>query len=108
MTKEEAKQSLFNTKVYVDGKSKEIQEKLFELGFKWYFNEGVGHTDKPFLYLEEDENLSYGDDMDFYKNNKAREVSAAYILNLKWDKEKTMSDKKYSLNGEIKVIDLIH
>ena len=35
MTKEEAKEMLTNTKVYVNGKSKEIQEKLFEIGFKW-------------------------------------------------------------------------
>ena len=87
MTKEEARQSLFNTKVYVNGKSKEIQEKLFELGFKWSFGKEVGHTDKPFLYLKEDETLSCGNDMEFYKNNKAREVSEDYILNLKWDEE---------------------
>ena len=87
MTKEEARQSLFNTKVYVDGKSKEIQEKLFKLGFKWDIDKKVEHTDKPFLYLEKDNTLSYGDDMKFYKNDKAREVSAAYILNLEWGEE---------------------
>ena len=35
MTKEEAKKMLTNTKVYVNGKTKEIQEKLFEIGFSW-------------------------------------------------------------------------
>ena len=27
---------LADTKVYVAGKSKEIQEKVFQLGYKWY------------------------------------------------------------------------
>lgn len=97
MTKEEAKQSLFYTKVYVDGKSKEIQEKLFELGFKWYLGKEAGHTDKPFLYLEEDKTLSCGDDMEFYKDNKAREVSADYILNLKWDEEAPISKSFFEM-----------
>lgn len=35
MTKEAAIELLKNRKVYVNGKSAEIQEKLFELGFKW-------------------------------------------------------------------------
>ena len=87
MTKEEARKSLFNTKVYVDGKNKEIQEKLFELGFKWDNDEKVEYTDKPFLYLEKYGSISHGNDMEFFKNEKSREVSAAYILNLKWDEE---------------------
>ena len=35
MTKEEIKKFLDNTKVYVNGKSKEIQEKLFSFGYHW-------------------------------------------------------------------------
>ena len=120
MTREEARQSLFNTKVYVNGKSKEIQEKLFKLGFKWYLYKKVDHTDKPFLYLNEDENLSHGDDMEFYKNDKYREVSADYILNLKWDKEypnfyPSIADKiiaemeklakdNYTIKGKLEVV----
>lgn len=102
MTKEEARQSLFNTKVYVDGKSKEIQEKLFQLGFKWFIDKKVDHTDKPFLYLNEDETLCHGDDMEFYKNDKYREISAAYILNLKWNKgQSCFIDKMKAQIGEL-------
>ena len=35
MTKEEIKMLLNDTKVYVNGKSKEIQEKLFSFGYEW-------------------------------------------------------------------------
>ena len=38
MTREEAISFLDNTKVYVQGKSKEIQEKMFSLGFQWKFD----------------------------------------------------------------------
>lgn len=30
------REDLINTKVYVDGRSAEIQEKLFRLGFSWF------------------------------------------------------------------------
>ena len=52
MTREEINKFLANTKVYVAGKSKEIQEKLFSLGYKWcngYTN--VEHTESPFLFI---------------------------------------------------------
>ena len=49
MTREEAISFLDNTKVYVQGKSKEIQEKLFSLGFQWKFDgKKVRHEEKPF------------------------------------------------------------
>ena len=35
MTRKEAVEFLANTKVYVNGKSKEIQKKLFSLGHEW-------------------------------------------------------------------------
>lgn len=49
MKKEEAIAKLSNTKVYVDGKSKEIQEKLFEIGFEWADEKRkVFYTEMPF------------------------------------------------------------
>ena len=88
MTKEEARQSLFNTKVYVDGKNKEIQEKLFEIGFKWTDNRTcVCFLNKPFLFFDDCGLISHSCDMGCFTDSEYKEISAAYILNLKWDEE---------------------
>ena len=91
MTKEEARQSLFNTKVYVNGKSKEIQEKVFELGFKWHDNTtDVCFLKRPFLFFDNNGYngcITYMSDMEYFSNSEYHEVSADYILNLKWKEE---------------------
>jgi len=87
MTKEEAKKMLTNTKVYVNGKSEEIQEKLFEIGFKWIvFNDTVIRNEGiSFLFIGE--SLSQSNDMLTFKKNKSKEISAEDILNIKIDEE---------------------
>lgn len=83
MTKEEAIKFLANTKVYVNGKSKEIQEKLFSLGYTWPINEvRVEYAYKPFLYINNDKRLNYGDNMEYFSNSENREVTAEEILSL--------------------------
>ena len=52
MTKEEINKFLEDTKVYVAGKSEEIQKKLFSFGHKWATGETeVDCTEAPFLYI---------------------------------------------------------
>ena len=52
MTRKEINEFLANTKVYVNGKSKEIQEKLFSLGYSWIGGSAnVLNTNRPFLYI---------------------------------------------------------
>lgn len=88
MKKEEAINLLSNAKVYVDGKSEEIQKKLFEIGFKWNrYNNGVDHKDMPFLYMSQSLNLSYGSDMLIYKEKPYKEVLADDILSITIDKK---------------------
>lgn len=83
MTKEEIKELLDNTKVYVNGKSKEIQEKLFHFGYKWLITEGeVLHEDKPFLFIHERGEITYSDDMMWFVNHENREITAEQILSL--------------------------
>ena len=83
MTKEEIEKFLNNTKVYVDGKSKEIQEKLFSLGYKWYDEcTKVNHTDAPFLYINQAHYISRGRDMCIFIEHWHREISAEEILSL--------------------------
>lgn len=88
MTKEEAKQSLVNTKVYVAGKSAEIQKKLFELGFSWLSEDNTVHlTEMPFIYIYIN-NFSSSQSMTVFSEHKNKEVIADYILNLTWEDNK--------------------
>lgn len=96
MTKEEAKKMLANTKVYVNGKSKEIQEKLFEIGYEWLlYEKNVYRTNSPFLYI--DSNILRGDDMTDFSDCEFKEISAEYILNIKLDDEFKDGDIIYSI-----------
>lgn len=83
MTKEEIKKFLDNTKVYVNGKSKEIQEKLFSFGYGW---SGRNHTEvsyvnEPFLFIYK-QNITHSNDMYTFIECKHREITADEILSL--------------------------
>lgn len=81
MTQKEIHEFLANTKVYVAGKSKEIQEKLFSIGYKW--NEGntdVSFTEYPFLYINKNHHISYGSDMCVFIEHGHHEITAEEIL----------------------------
>ena len=83
MTQKEIEKFLSNTKVFVNGKSKEIQEKLFSFGFYWFVNDvRVLHTEKPFLYLDKNKEITYGDSMKFFVEDKYRGISVEEILSL--------------------------
>lgn len=83
MTQKEIEKFLANTKVYVNGKSKEIQEKLFYLGYLW--NDGssmVDNVDKPFLFIGNYKTIRHSDDMMCFTNYNKREITAEQILAL--------------------------
>lgn len=83
MTKEEIKEFLSGTKMYVNGKSKEIQEKLFSLGYTWADGDRkVQYTDKPFLFIDKEGEISYTDDMVWFTNDSSREITAEQVLSL--------------------------
>ena len=83
MTKEEIRKILDNTKVYVNGKSKEIQEKLFSFGYIWGSRSKiVNNTDKPFLFIHNDKTITYGDDMNYFREYKKKEITAEEILSI--------------------------
>ena len=116
MTQEEARKFLMNKKVFVKNKSKEIQLKLFELGFGWVGDRTKKplYLTKPFLFMYKDMALTYGDDVDcFYKNGR-EEILAEDILNIKvehlpktWEEfcENTpVSDKEAYIKHDGKII----
>ena len=84
MTREEIKKFLDNTKVYVNGKSREIQEKLFSFGFVWAGDGSteVQNTEKPFLFIHDDVDIAYSNDMNFFIEHENREINAKEILSL--------------------------
>lgn len=83
MTREEINTFLTNTKVYVAGKSKEIQEKLFSIGYKWYKSDtDVLSTEYPFLYIDNNHRISCGCDMCVFTEQENREITVEEILSL--------------------------
>lgn len=85
MTQKEIDKFLANTKVYVNGKSKEIQEKLFSLGYSWNTDStgtDVCHTEAPFLFIYEDTSITMSSDMDLFYSHENSEITAEEILSL--------------------------
>ena len=85
MTQEEAIKFLSNTKVFVKDKSEEIQKKLFEIGFTWHEvpNTEPKYVAKPFLFINDNKNLTYGNDVKVFYSHRHTEISAEDILNIK-------------------------
>ena len=84
MTREEARTFLSGTKVYVEGKSKEIQEKLFSIGYDWIDKrKQVQYEEKPFLFIRKDLLISHSEDVVYFKKESTeREISADKILSI--------------------------
>lgn len=82
MTQKEIDKFLYNTKVYVAGKSEEIQEKLFELGYTWSNgNKKVDHIEAPFLYIYTNY-FAKGSGMNDFSNHDNKEITADEILSI--------------------------
>ena len=86
MTREEAIKFLTSTKVYVKDKSREIQAKLFSLGFRWNLKyQKICHTDKPFLFMYRDGAeffITYSTDVELFNHHPAMEITPEDILNI--------------------------
>ena len=83
MTRKEIKKVLDNTKVYVNGKTAEIQEKLFSFGYQWANNkDNVVNTNKPFLFIREKGTITCSSDMEWFINHENKEITAEEILSL--------------------------
>lgn len=98
MTRQEARDLLKNTKVYVEGKSKEVQEKLFSLGINWgEYPETPKHCNFPYLYIIEEScgiYITYGLRKDIFESlGKYKELSASYIINLSVDDYRPFKDE---------------
>lgn len=84
MTREQAIEFLRFTKVYVKDKSKEIQQKAFELGFRWLYsrdNDGLAleHLDAPFI-LFAGKVMHPCCDVERFNYDDSKEITAEEIL----------------------------
>lgn len=84
MTQEKAREFLMNKKVFVKNKGKEVQEKLFNLGFKWAAPEEKGvYKDRYFLFLYGDLTAYVDiDDIEYFYEHEFKEISAEDILSI--------------------------
>ena len=85
MTKEDVYKKLDHTKLYVGTYSKEIQEKLFRLGYSWSGIKEIKHSDEPFMFIESDngKNLTWNDDLKLFRNHPYKEITFKDILDIK-------------------------
>ena len=84
MTKEQAIELLRFTKVYVKDKSKEIQQKAFELGFKWLIgnkeaSKMVSNLDAPFILFYH-RSMCPCCDVEMFNYADEKEITAEEIL----------------------------
>lgn len=84
MKQKEIEKFLANTKVYVNGKSREIQEKLFSLGYCWLISEDteVKYEKDPFIFIYKTHSITCASDMLTFTRCEYREISAEEILSL--------------------------
>lgn len=102
MTREEVKKLLDNTKVYVNGKSKEIQEKLFPLGYLWPDKDfKAQYTEEPFLFLSNNE-ITHSSNMILFKSHRYKEITAEEILSLETELYRPFKDQEECFNEMLK------
>lgn len=91
---------LKNKKVFAGKHSKEIQEKAFELGWRWKLGETkVINENYPFLYFTTDQTIDKGNDLkDFYEDDY-EEITPQEILKLEVPKPKKSIKDLYPLSG---------
>ncbi|WP_454980074.1 hypothetical protein [Capnocytophaga haemolytica] len=74
---------LRNTKIYVNGKSKELQEKLFKMGCVWKDsknNEFTVYLEFPFIYINNKLELQKGNNMNVFCNTERKELQVQDVL----------------------------
>lgn len=76
------------TKIYVDGRSDEVQKELFKLGCWWLeYNskfqksQTAQNWDYPFLYVNEELGIDYGNSMHDFTNSIYKEIKIKELLN---------------------------
>ena len=87
-----------NIKVYVNGKSAELQKKLFELGCRWYDGtKNVQNTDFPFLYVNQEGAIQSGSWMSSFIDMSNREENVDKVLEMSHESKEECEFTDYDL-----------
>ncbi|HPQ80055.1 MAG TPA: hypothetical protein PLG47_06345, partial [Candidatus Dojkabacteria bacterium] len=93
---EPVKPNFDNCKIWIGDNpelSKKVQEKLFELGYKWNSGEKkVKLTDKPVLQIWKDKKITYSDDDKYYFNSDSRKEIFPSDLGITVEEEYKVGD----------------
>lgn len=74
-------------KIYVDGRSREVQEKLLKLGAKWGGSDiSIKNSHYPFLYVN-DNKIGADNDMFYFKNDPTPEIKVDDLLAMEVEHE---------------------
>lgn len=85
-----------NIKVYVGGKSTELQKKLFELGCKWQDGtRNIQYVDYPFLYVNQEGLIKAGHWMDVFVDDSSREENIDKVLEMSYKSKEECEFKAY-------------
>ena len=111
MTRDDCYKSLLNTKVFVKDRSASIQCILFSLGFEWNGGKScsslVRRTDAPFLFISEDGKITCSNSTNHFYSMNNKEVSAEYILSMKYVDEE-ITDTVVNSNNRRKALKVIN
>ena len=55
--------------------SRRVQEIVFKNGGSWGKNTNIVYTDKPYLFIDRNKELSYGENKDFFDKKYYKEIS---------------------------------
>lgn len=104
MEKEEIIKFISGIKIYVNGKSEEIQQKLFSLGCSWFGEDKprIGYINKPFLFINDTLELTYSDDMLYFIKHGYREITAEEILALDYPPYRPFKNQEECWNEMLK------
>lgn len=100
MKRKELIELVRGSKIYVNGKSEEIQKFLFKLGASWSGGKNqVAYTNAPFLYINKNLLLEYGENMNnFIKPVMGREIKEDFLLS------QTIEEDEYEFQSFDKVL----
>lgn len=83
MTQKEIEKFLANTKVYTNGKNKEILKKLFQFGYTLFnIHHEYEYNKDPFMFIWPDKKIGHGCDMTNFIYNDQKEITVEEILSL--------------------------
>lgn len=82
MEREEAINFLRETKICVGDKSKEVQEKLYELGFSTIYGKRVICCEEQFIYVNGRKIISFDSDQDGFTEDPRKEITPGEILSI--------------------------